>query len=245
MYPRSFAVAGAFLWLAVVPAHAAMQAGQAKAKPAQQQQRLPQPQQPSPTVAPSPAKVESRDSDKGSAVSAIAGVAPIVTATLAVLFGLLAWRFNERSIRRLARQDHIRMLIDIDKIYVERPTLWRIYENEFSSLPEPDPVDHWEKARRRGLIYLYLNMFEAAYDFDRHLNWRNLNWRTQSDREYLDSWAAFVKDFFARSPEAVELMQTSKEIYSKGFVEFVDKLMPLPAKTDALAGSGKSSAASS
>jgi len=235
---------GVFLCLAAVPVYAAMHAGQAKAAPPQQQPSSPQ-AQPAPAVAPSPAKAEPRDNDKGSGVSAVAGAASIVTATLAILFGLLAWRFNERSIRRAARQDHVRMLIDIDKIYVERPTLWRIYQGEFNSLPEPVPVDHWERARRRGLIYLYLNMFEAAYDFDRHLNWRNLNWRTKSDKEYLDSWAVFVKDFFARSPEAVEVMQTNREIYSKGFVAFVDNLMPLRAKTKAAVGPGKSSRASS
>src|SRR5260221_12286238 len=102
MYLKSLAVAGAFLCLAVAPAHATMQAGQAKAKPAPQQQGAPNPQ-PSPVVAPCPAK----DNDKSSVVSIVSGVAPIVTATLAILFGLLAWRFNERSIRRTARQDHV------------------------------------------------------------------------------------------------------------------------------------------
>jgi hypothetical protein len=166
------------------------------------------------------------------------------------MFGLLAWRYNERSIRRLARQDHIRMLIDIDKIYIERPTLWRIYADEYQNLPEPgsdeakaSAADPWEPARRRGLIYLYLNMFDAAYDFDRHLNWRNLSRRTASDREYLESWTVFVRDFFARSPEAFKLMNASKDIYSKGFVEFVHNLMPgAPGEKKGAAGK-KSTAA--
>jgi hypothetical protein len=45
----------------------------------------------------------------------IASLMPIVTAAVAVFFGFLAWRFNERSIRRQARQDHIRMIIEINR----------------------------------------------------------------------------------------------------------------------------------
>lgn len=103
-----------------------------------------------------------------SAISKIAGVAPVVTAIGVLLFGLLTWRFNERSIRRLARQDHIRILVEIDKNLIQYPELWRIYSDEYppqSATTDPSN-DH---ARRKALIYLFLNMFEAEFDFDRHL----------------------------------------------------------------------------
>jgi hypothetical protein len=229
MYPRSLSMAAILLCLVLAPGHAKAQAGQTAAEPARQQPAAQQLQS-SPAFASD--KAEPKENKKDSALSAIAHVAPIVTATVAVLFGLLAWRFNERSIRRMARQDHIRMLVDIDKIYVERPTLWRIYDNEFPGMPESSPADPWEPARRRGLIYLYLNMFDAAYDFDRHLNWRNLNRRTQSDREYLDSWKIYIKEFFERSTEAAEVMRCSRDIYSKGFVQFIEEARKPTAERD-------------
>ena len=209
------------LFLAAIPLQA--QKKQVQAKPPIQQLTAPQPE-----IASVPAgKPEPAGTSNASWVSMIAGVAPIVTASVALFFGLLAWRFNERSIRRLARQDHVRMLVDLDKLFIERPQLWMIYREDFKDLPLPHDSDQkTEAARRRALIYLLLNMFEVVFDFDRHLNWRNLNWRTKSDKEYMDSWKLFIRDFFHRSPEAVEVMTGSKDFFSCSFVKFIQELMP-------------------
>ncbi len=261
MQSQSLVLAGVLLCLVTSPLSA--QKPQATQVPAPQAQSARSSQSAqsarsalqSPNSNPAAAEPEKKPSDQsaqsgGVAITTVASIAQIITGAVAVMFGLLAWRYNERSIRRLARQDHIRMLIDIDKIYIERPTLWRIYADEYQNLPEPgsdeakaSAGDPWEPARRRGLIYLYLNMFDAAYDFDRHLNWRNLSRRTASDREYLESWTVFVRDFFARSPEAFKLMNASKDIYSKGFVEFVHNLMPGAPGEKQGAGGSKSTAA--
>lgn len=114
------------------------------------------------------------------------------------------------------------MLIDIDKIYVERPSLWRIYKDQYPGLPLPkDTAEEWEPARRKGLIFLYLNMFDAFYDFDRHLKWRYLSFKTRSDKEYRRSWIVFIAEFFESCPEAMDLLSQSTRIYSEGFVEFI------------------------
>src|SRR5215813_6815917 len=97
MYPRSLSMAAILLCLVLAPGHAKAQAGQTAAEPARQQPAAPQ-FQPSPASASD--KAEPKENKKDSVLGAIAQVAPIVTATVAVLFGLLAWRFNERSIRR-------------------------------------------------------------------------------------------------------------------------------------------------
>lgn len=56
-------------------------------------------------------------------------------------------------------------------------------------------------------------------------NWRNFNWRTSTDKEYRKVFETYVRDFFERSPEAVDLMKNSTEIYSESFVTFVKDIL--------------------
>jgi hypothetical protein len=139
---------------------------------------------------------------------------PTTCATL--LVGLLVWWFNQWSIRRSARQDHIGMLLDIDKQLIEKPELWLIYDDYLA--PSGVKNDPWDPARREAFIYLHLNMFEAFFDFHRQLAplW-------VADEEYEKSWRHYIKDFFDRSSEARKVWdkQRARQLYSIGFVGFI------------------------
>jgi hypothetical protein len=139
---------------------------------------------------------------------------PTTCATLFV--GFLVWLFNQWSIRRSARQDHIRMLLDIDKQLIEKPELWLIYDDY--PAPAGRQQDPWDPARREAFIYFHLNMFEAVFDFHR---WLAPTWEV--DKEYEKSWKHYVKDFFDRSSEARRVweIQRTRTLYSTGFVSFI------------------------
>jgi hypothetical protein len=147
----------------------------------------------------------------------LASVMPIVTGIVAVFFGLLAWRFNERSIRRHARQDHIRMILEINRIVIEHPELYCIFPGE-RDMPR-------ERVQSYALISLFFNMFDAVFDFERHLNIGNLNWRTRADRENFEAWEATIRDFFKEAPEAKHDWHKDRHVYNKAFVEWVDRLI--------------------
>ena len=141
---------------------------------------------------------------------------PTTCATL--LVGFLVWWFNQWSIRRSSRQDHVRMLLDIDRQLIEKPRLWLIYDDYPIPSGEKKDEDTWDPARREAFIYFHLNMFEAFFDFHRQLAplW-------DADKEYEKSWRLYIKDFFKRSSEARKVWdrpQTKNE-FSKGFVRFI------------------------
>jgi hypothetical protein len=142
----------------------------------------------------------------------------LIPASAALLVGFAVWWFNQLSIRRSARQDHVRMLLDIDRQLIEKPELWLVYDD--FPVPSGEKKDKcaWDPARRKAFVYFHLNTFEAFFDFHRSLApiW-------EVDKEYEKSWKHYIKDFFKRSPEARELWGESRtqDQFSKGFVDFI------------------------
>lgn len=155
----------------------------------------------------------------------IAEIMPIVTAAVALFFGFLAWRFNQWSIRRQARQDHIRMIIEVNRIFIDRPDLHCIFSKDnYISVPEM-PNTPEAQVQKKALIDLFINMFDAVFDFVRPLKEINARWRTKVDEEYLNAWEATIREFFQESPEAKSAWERDRHIYSKGFVKWIDGLI--------------------
>lgn len=101
----------------------------------------------------------------------------IITALMALVVGLIVLNFNHWSTRRSARQDHIRMLMDIDSRLIERPYLWTVYGHRPEAIEGKDDAlkqlltdtKNYRELQEDALMYAFFNMFEAVFDFHRHL----------------------------------------------------------------------------
>jgi hypothetical protein len=153
-----------------------------------------------------------------------AAFAALVGAGSASMFALILWNFNERSLRRQARQDHIRMLLDADRLLIEKPELWAIYPGRSTvpSATEPTRDGSTTKSantvqgrsdaelRREAFIYYHLNMYEAVYDFYESLRERRFLGLTARDEEYYGAWNSHM-GFVAGGEEVKRVVAAATE----------------------------------
>src|SRR5437899_1345325 len=181
----------------------------------------------------------------------------VITALMALVVGLIVLNFNHWSTRRTARQDHIRMLMDIDSRLIERPYLWTVYGQKLEAAEGDEEAlkqlltktKNYRELQEDSLMYAFFNMFEAVFDFHRHLGfigWRRIPraivskimfWsdRRKADKEYKESWDAFAKDFFSdkEGRRSWTLFERQQRLYSESFKDWVKSIhdAPPPAVT--------------
>jgi hypothetical protein len=146
----------------------------------------------------------------------------IATTSLIVSFYVAyrAWKFNDISTRRSSRETHTQMLFEIDKLLIQYPELWEIYDtNSFRQKRDTSPL---ATARREAFLYQHFNMFETIHDY-----YKNIISRDATDESYWDTWKAYIKQMFKESSEARRLFQEthSQEIYNKQFRSFVESII--------------------
>jgi hypothetical protein len=172
----------------------------------------------------------------------------VITALMALVVGLIVLDFNHWSTRRTARQDHIRMLMDIDSRLIERPHLWTVYGEKPEAIEGKEEAlkqlltdtKNYRELQEDALMYAFFNMFEAVFDFHRHLGffgWRRVPreivsklmfWsdRRRTDKEYKESWDRFANDFFndKTGRRSWKLFGRQKKLYSKSFQDWVERV---------------------
>jgi len=171
----------------------------------------------------------------------------LITALVGIFVGYQAWKFNQWSTRRTARQDHTRMLIDVDSRLIERPWLWSIYrkrleakEGDEQTLKQVmDSTKNYRELQEDAMLYLFFNMFEAVHDFHQHLGFDDskndyrkglLDFlpsraaQRKADLEYKESWDRFALDFFSgeNGGRAWTTFEMHKYLYSTSFQEWVE-----------------------
>jgi len=135
------------------------------------------------------------------------------------------------------------MLMDIDTRLIERPYLWTVFgkmleteagaERALNDLL--DKTKNYRELQEDSLMYAFFNMFEAVFDFHRHLGFfggrRRIiskmifsSDRRRTDKEYMESWDKFAEDFFREGRRPWKLFNEQKEFYSKSFQEWVEKV---------------------
>jgi hypothetical protein len=165
----------------------------------------------------------------------------LIAGLFAVFLGFLALNFNEWSTRRTARQDHIRMLMDVDSRLIERPWLWSIYRNRLEAKEGDeeklkqimDITKNYRELQEDAMLYLFFNMFEAVHDFHQHLgfdyskdgsrkglfDFLPYKARRKADLEYKQSWDRFAQDFFCGDggERAWTTFEAHRHLYSDSF----------------------------
>jgi hypothetical protein len=177
--------------------------------------------------------------------TSVSAVAHTISVVVAIVVGLLAivftWRYNERSIRRSARQDHIRMLMDVDQRIIQNEGMSYIFDSvrdaktQEPRTPSSPPLynvdDPVERKRRQALIYMVINMFDAVFDFDQSLTLSNFTWHHGADKSYRKAWENYIRQFFRDSTEAKSLLDKllsdlssqhrASQIYTPNFLRWL------------------------
>ncbi|PKR78217.1 hypothetical protein CEY16_00210 [Halalkalibacillus sediminis] len=142
----------------------------------------------------------------------------IFSLTISGIVAFITYRYNTVEIRNNARLEHNKLLLEIDRMYIDDPDLWSIYDNHpISKHIERTPL---KKGKREAFIYYYLNFFDIIYDFYHKQIYKNKN-----DRNDWDSWDSYIRHFFQGCTMAREMFKDSSEWYDKDFAKYILKII--------------------
>ena len=119
---------------------------------------------------------------------------------------------NRKTIRNQVRQEHTRLLIQIDNHFVNDPELWAIYDND--PIRESLSDDIKKKSKRKTIIYLILNVLEVVFDY-----YNNIIVKSKVDKLYWESWENLFNQYFEESTEVQGIVEysISAKLYSTQF----------------------------
>ncbi|MBC8044304.1 MAG: hypothetical protein IAF08_12775 [Rhizobacter sp.] len=135
-----------------------------------------------------------------------------------VIFTFVLWRDNYVLLRSTARQEHNRLLLEIDKYLVDSPDLWAMWD-EHGAQSNLSP-EHQMKIRQ--FVYLVMNVYETVFDFYHHLVRRNA-----ADEAHWTKWHNIITEFLRTSAFAREVVADVKtrRNYSEGFITYLDRIV--------------------
>lgn len=110
----------------------------------------------------------------------------------------------------------INMQLDIDKMLVDSPELWAIFDSH-KNIEDASPHG---QAKREAFIYLHLDMFELVYDYYKNFRlcsrWKN-HWVT---------WERYIEEFLRSSSQARGIFANERidRLYMPDFVCYIKGL---------------------
>ncbi|WP_416149088.1 hypothetical protein ACM26V_23025 [Salipaludibacillus sp. HK11] len=138
--------------------------------------------------------------------------------TISGILAIITIQYNKVTIRNEARVEHNKLMLEIDKMYIDDPDLWSIYDDHpISDYIEKTPL---KRGKKEALIYYYINFFDIIFDFYHKKIYKNKN-----DKEDWESWAEFIYHFFNRCSLAREMFRKSATWYDKAFSVFLLKVI--------------------
>jgi hypothetical protein len=146
-------------------------------------------------------------------LSVVSFTVSIISFCLTFLTVIFTYRFNRITIRNSAKQEHQKMLLDIDKILITEPSLWTIYDNHnLNSTTVRTPE---LEAKKEALIFYYLNFFDVVYEFyNKHII------QNKNDKETWKAWKEYMDSFIRGSSQARSIIKRSKQWYESDLSAF-------------------------
>lgn len=138
----------------------------------------------------------------------------IISFILSLVTVYITYRFNKITIRNTAKLEHNKLLLEIDKILIDDPELWGIYDNHPLSKKE-DQSDLKLQAKQEAFIYYYLNLFDVIYEFYSRQIVKNKN-----DKKLWKAWVQFIEHFLSGCSQARETVKKSYHLYDDDQSEF-------------------------
>lgn len=145
-------------------------------------------------------------------------VISIITFLLTILTVVFTYRFNRITIRNTAKQEHQKMLLEVNKMMIADPTLWTIYDDH--PLAEGRVFTKEEQGRKEALIYYYLNYFDVIYEFyNKHII------MNRTDKETWRAWKEYMEYFFRRSSTAREIAKQAYPLYESEIAQYYGSIL--------------------
>lgn len=123
----------------------------------------------------------------------------IVSLCVSLVTAYFTFVSQRKSLCHAAQQDHLKFLQEIDRILVDRPDLWSIYDSPLGTPPDPKPL-----GRQEAFIYLHFNLFTLIHDF------YDSSKLSRADRPHRHAWYNYIEQFFAESSMARSLFKDQK-----------------------------------
>ena len=151
-------------------------------------------------------------------------ILPMVISSMALLVSFWSahrsWRFNLASLRRIARNNYMTALFDINRQLITHPQLWAVYGEATSSRQNAAAGQDLEAGRRIAFIWYHLNLYETVYA---EFYVQRLARLDDEDRKFWESWDGYVRSFLASSVEARAIVanDASMKLLNRDFVKYL------------------------
>lgn len=148
-----------------------------------------------------------------------------------IAIGLSIYTYNKQnklSLRTFAQEGSEFLgeaLLELDKIYINDPILWGIYDN----LEKEEQT----KGKLRALSLYYFNMFQMAYDFYQDVHFG----KDERSKRLWKSWQNWLLSFLKSSKMARSVWRESRDSYESEFQKYIDKLVQEAEPTSTKAAS--------
>lgn len=151
-------------------------------------------------------------------LSVVSFTLSIISFVITFVTVIFTYRFNRITIRNSAKQEHQKMLLDINKILITEPSLWTIYDNHIlnSSVVRTPELE----AKKDALIFYYLNFFDVVYEFyNKHII------QNKNDKETWKAWNEYIVYFIQGSSQARGIVQRSLLLYETDLSKFYSAII--------------------
>jgi hypothetical protein len=141
----------------------------------------------------------------------------ILSLCISILAAYKTYLLGEYQLRLTSRNEFQKLQIDVNKVLIEYPELWAIYDSH--AMSSHGLNDAKEKAKLEAFAHMIFNVFESVFVF-----YGDSPRLTKAEREHVEAWRGFLRDFLNESSFARELLSkpASRIMYNVRFIAEVE-----------------------
>ncbi len=158
-------------------------------------------------------------------------VISLVSLSISILAAYKTYGLGEYQLRLTNRNEFQKLLIDVDKVLVEHPELWAIYDSH--PIPREGMNDPTGRAKLEAFAYMMLNVFECVFTF-----YGDSPRLTKAEKESFAAWKGFLSSLLQDSSFMRELLDKPniRLVYNAKLIAEVDSILRIKS----ISGSSKS-----
>jgi len=114
--------------------------------------------------------------------------------------------------------EHHKSRLEIDKLFIEYPDLWSIYDNH--PVTKQIELSIQQQVRKDALAQYHLHLYKTVYEFyNEHLI------KSRQDRKAWKIWVQYIEHDLERSSHIRETAKKSYRVYDKKLVKFYKNII--------------------
>lgn len=131
-----------------------------------------------------------------------------------------AYWLSGYQLRVSHRVEYQKLLVEIDKMLINDPTLWAVYDSHPLAAQKTDhPV---EKAKRDAFLQYHADVLEVVYVF-----FKEARFLTPAEEKVVKAWDNWARYLVWNSSDFRALLEKpeSEELYNEDFVSYANSLL--------------------